>query len=665
MKRTNFFLFLLIYILILSTGLYAQITHPDLEKYLEQLEDVAEQSQLLEQLEDLLKHPLNLNKVSLQEMLLIPGFPEKGAFAILQAQKSEKGIVSIEQAQKLITDDLEVWDWISQFVTIEGKKQPLVWNLDGRVRFVQRQEKSKGFEQNIYQGTPSKIYQRYRFTIPGRLKLATLFEKDPGETKIRDHQILNIEYQLPSLNTKMIAGNYTVNLGFGLMLWSPFSVRKGSAPFYSVRRNEKVIRPFLSSFEANYFQGIAVQSTPGSWDLVGWTSDLKNDANVADNGFITSFYESGYHRSKLEREKQNKATIKSTGISIGKTFFQNFKIQINRMDLDFNPGIQSSTSEPLDFQFHGKKQQYSGISFFGNFGSFNSFGEVVWQNSQGLAAIAGTKGQWKKTKLLVLHRYYSPKYFNPYSQGFGETSTTNNESGWYVALQFSPISKSKITLAADQFSSSWKTYYNPLKQSGSDFYIQWEQRINLSFNFYLRYTNDNKPQILTREYEVPHLRELMILTNRDRIRFHFSMKLAKESQINGRFETVRFAISPKDNFRISPSSKNGWLFYWDFRSKYLPNSLISTRITLFDTPTYNTRLYQFENDLPGILNSKLLYGRGIRFYFLLKFELWQKLQFSTKYSSTRYENRETIGSGWDLINSPVEHLFSFQLDWNI
>ena len=397
MKRTNFFLFLLIYILILSTGLYAQITHPDLEKYLEQLEDVAEQSQLLEQLEDLLKHPLNLNKVSLQEMLLIPGFPEKGAFAILQAQKSEKGIVSIEQAQKLITDDLEVWDWISQFVTIEGKKQPLVWNLDGRVRFVQRQEKSKGFEQNIYQGTPSKIYQRYRFTIPGRLKLATLFEKDPGETKIRDHQILNIEYQLPSLNTKMIAGNYTVNLGFGLMLWSPFSVRKGSAPFYSVRRNEKVIRPFLSSFEANYFQGIAVQSTPGSWDLVGWTSDLKNDANVADNGFITSFYESGYHRSKLEREKQNKATIKSTGISIGKTFFQNFKIQINRMDLDFNPGIQSSTSEPLDFQFHGKKQQYSGISFFGNFGSFNSFGEVVWQNSQGLAAIAGTKGQWKKT----------------------------------------------------------------------------------------------------------------------------------------------------------------------------------------------------------------------------------------------------------------------------
>ena len=47
------------------------------EKYLEQIEDVSEQSQLLEQLEELLKHPLNLNIATKQEILMIPGFPEK------------------------------------------------------------------------------------------------------------------------------------------------------------------------------------------------------------------------------------------------------------------------------------------------------------------------------------------------------------------------------------------------------------------------------------------------------------------------------------------------------------------------------------------------------------------------------------------------------------
>lgn len=658
------FALLLICISIFYVGLQAQITHPDLEKYLEQLEDATEQSQLIEQLEDLLKQPLNLNKATLQEMLHIPGFPEKGAYAILQAQKSKKKITSIDQAKELITDDEELWDWLSQFITVKEKKQPLSWHLGGRIRFQQRQEKSKGFEKNIYEGSPSKIYQRYRFTIPGRLRVATLFEKDPGETKISDHQIFNIEYKLSSLRSKVIIGNYTVNLGFGLMLWSPFSVRKGSAPFYSVRRNDKVIRSYLSSFEAKYFQGIAVQSNPGSWEFIGWASDLKNDANITDNGFISSFYESGYHRTTLEQEKQNKAVIKSKGISIGKTIVKNFKIQLNKMDLEFNPEIQSSNSEPLDFQLYGKKQEYSGINIMGNLGSFNAFGEIVWQNSHGLATIAGTKGQWKRTKLLILHRYYSPKYFNPFSQGFGETSTTNNESGWYIAFLFSPVSKSKITLAADQFTSQWKTYFSPSTQRGSDFYLQWEQRVNSSFRFYLRYTNDSKAQLLVRKLEAPPLRELMIPTNRDRIRFHFTMNFTKDSQINGRFETVRFSTSPQENHFIQPSSKNGWLLYWDFRTKYFSNSLISSRVTFFDTPTYDTRLYQFENDLPGILSSKLLYGRGVRFYVILKFELWQKFQFSTKYASTRYENRETIGSGWDEINSPVEHLFSFQLDWD-
>ena len=235
----------------------AQALHPDWEKYLEQYEDISDQSQLLDQLEDLLKHPLNLNTASLQEMLMIPGFPEQLAHRLIEFRKKRGEFYAASQAKETLNIDEELWLWISRFVTVTEEKQPTQWQANSRIRFFYPIDRTRGYVEKKYGGTPLKIYQRYRAGIPGKFQVSILFEKDGGESNLNDHHVYNIEYQWQYLRTRIITGNYTVNLGMGLILWSPFAVRKGSAPFYSVRRSDRIIRPYTSSFEANYFRGVA------------------------------------------------------------------------------------------------------------------------------------------------------------------------------------------------------------------------------------------------------------------------------------------------------------------------------------------------------------------------------------------------------------------------
>ncbi len=656
-----FYVFILVGIICVD-NLKAQTIHPDWEKYLEQYEDSSDQSQLLDQLEDLLKNPLNLNTASLQDMLMIPGFPEQLANRMIEFRKKGSGFLGTSQVKEILNIDEELWLWISRFITVRVEKKPIQWQADSRIRFSHPIDRTRGYIEKKFAGTPVKIYQRYRAGIPGRFQISTLFKKDGGESNISDHRVYNIEYEWQYLRSRIIAGTYTINLGMGLMLWSPFAVRKGSAPFYSVRRSDRIIRPYTSSFESNYFRGFAFHSKPGNWEFAGWYSTINHDAGLTENGQISNFYENGLHRTDTERQKQNQAHVVSLGGSLGTTILNRVFVQLSTMKLNFNPPIAWSDSEPQDWSLSGKQTQVSGINIFGELGLITIFGEAVWQQSSGTAFLIGGKRGWKKTKLLLLYRNYSPKYDNPYAQGFGEWSRTNNETGWYTAWQFSPHKTTKITLAADQFRTTWRTFGSSLPLHGSDIYLQLEQRINRSLRFYIRYTNDNKGNTISRQTVPLQLRELIIPEQRDRLRLHFRITLPIKSEINGRLETSQFFIQPESNYNLITKKDKGWLFYWDFRTKYFSETNIVSRISFFDTPNYDTRIYQFESDLPGVLSSKLLYGRGQRFYLLINWQLKRQLRLTAKYASTRYENRESIGSGWNLLNSPVDHSFAIQID---
>jgi len=64
------------------------------------------------------------------------------------------------------------------------------------------------------------------------------------------------------------------------------------------------------------------------------------------------------------------------------------------------------------------------------------------------------------------------------------------------------------------------------------------------------------------------------------------------------------------------------------------------RYGFFDTDSYGARIYAYEMDLPGIINNRMLYGRGHCgfVYVSVKPIAWMKV--SAKYSAVRRDDEQ-------------------------
>jgi len=82
-----------------------------------------------------------------------------------------------------------------------------------------------------------------------------------------------------------------------------------------------------------------------------------------------------------------------------------------------------------------------------------------------------------------------------------------------------------------------------------------------------------------------------------------------------------------------------------------PETPFSSRVRIahFDTDSYISRIYLYEHDVAGLGSMPAYYGKGFRFYWLLKFRILKKLDFWIRYAIFIFPDEHTIGSGHDLI----------------
>ena len=85
---------------------------------------------------------------------------------------------------------------------------------------------------------------------------------------------------------------------------------------------------------------------------------------------------------------------------------------------------------------------------------------------------------------------------------------------------------------------------------------------------------------------------------------------------------------------------------------------MDTRFIFFDTDDYDSRIYEFESDIQGVMSNIPLYGKGRRWYLLVKFRPVSFLSLSVKYAETIYSGVKSIGSGNDKIIGDVNNRLS-------
>jgi hypothetical protein len=147
--------------------------------------------------------------------------------------------------------------------------------------------------------------------------------------------------------------------------------------------------------------------------------------------------------------------------------------------------------------------------------------------------------------------------------------------------------------------------------------------------FYLSYTRKISP-VLSAGVFTELSRNISSMESFDRIaEIHLGFSPVKNLQIQNRIKTQRGKNSGRFDvihkvknvtFRsrfevINALEGSGFLAYTSFR--YSKDYILEGRLTLYETENWDSRIYAYENDLPGKFTIKQLYGSGRRLYLIL------------------------------------------------
>ncbi|OFY92321.1 MAG: hypothetical protein A2236_01785 [Bacteroidetes bacterium RIFOXYA2_FULL_33_7] len=127
-----------------------------------------------------------------------------------------------------------------------------------------------------------------------------------------------------------------------------------------------------------------------------------------------------------------------------------------------------------------------------------------------------------------------------------------------------------------------------------------------------------------------------------KLRYHISYDVSKNLSFKNR---VEYAFYEK-----GAEKSNGYLIYQDIN--YRPNKIpmtLSFRYAIFDTESYDSKIYAYENDVLYAFSVPAHYSKGTRYYLTLKYSLTGRIDLWLRYARTTYDDKETLGSGLDEI----------------
>lgn len=613
------------------------------ETVLQQNEETDDVQQRGEELEHLLQHPVNLRSPSYGDLLQIPFISPLLAESIILYTDTVY-IEEIDQLHNVALMTPALFERIVPFVTVDAPstRNTLFWfvpeQVESRSRLEQKLQTTQGFSDQKYLGDARAIYQRIRMESSS-LEFAAMTEKDAGEL-FQDR--FTSRYAMVkdlSFVRKVIVGNYNAGSGQGLVLARSGAASKGSDAAGQIKKRGNPITPSVSTTEFRYFDGAAVQLEFSKLNVTGLYSFRYLPASIDSNATVTSFYTSGLYRNQHEKNRRDMVSERMVGGMIQYSLYRDAHLTLSAMKTEYGSSISSSL-----FHFNEDRSVSAGsIGWEQPVFTVRTFGEVASNDGKSLSSVAGLMIPAGKSVLFsYLHRDYKKGYAAPFARPFGERlDIGEGETGDYVGLEL----KSKGTSIA----AYWDVYELlstdqsfPVKGKESFFHLT--QELSSRSEIVLQIRNTNKVQ----DDEV----------DKTSFRVGHTYRISKKFSFAQRYDIVRYQS------RQLQSIENGILASFDCIYNNRSSGLsLRSRMTWFQSPSYNSRLYHYEPDVPGNFSNPPLYGTGLRWFILGRIELMNDFSIGMKYSETKKLHAIVIGSGDEQIQGNLDSRITAQIDF--
>jgi hypothetical protein len=632
-------------------------------------------SELEERLLHYYKHPINLNGATIEELNDLIFLSPIQLNNIRQHIKEKGKLLALLELQSIAGLDLDHIQKLLPFITIGttvlASDQITYKNLsifsenDLVVRLGSTIENQKGYQNttsNRYLGSPIKLLWRYKYTFSNRISASLILEKDAGEPTKKNVFPWALDYGSAHLAvynigflSKVIVGDFTLQFGQGLTLWSGFAF--GKAPdVASVAKKEIGLKPYSSANEFSFFRGIATTlqlSKKIKATIFGSFRKLDAVIDTASNGEerLTTINETGYHRTSTELEAQNKLSEKVYG-GILQYQVENLNLGIITYQIKFNKKFESG-EEPYRLNyFNGKQLTNAGINYSYNFKNFYLFGETAksilggWAYTNGLLFSLSTQ-----LNGVILLRNYAENYHNFFNRATSEASEPVNEKGTYIGLNFSPKKSITISFYADYFSFPWLKFRVDAPSEGYEILSQITYTPNKTFKAIARFKTERKEQNTSIDAPINYL--VGIFKNSYRIDINWSA--SKILSLQNRLECSTYMNEFK-------KPEFGYLFYQDIAFNPIRSKLSGNmRLCYFSTVSFNNRIYAYEDDVLYNFSFAAYSEEGYRFYLNMKYKLFKKMDIWARYGLFIYSDKLLVGSGPDEISGNKKSDIKFQV----
>ena len=638
-------------------------TEEILENILQNPVGEIDESDLYDILEQLMLNPINLNKASVDDLTRIPEVDISDARLIVNHRNKYGNFFSLNELNTVEDLNKELIKKITPFIYIEQKqirdekKTEQIGSFISqtklllRSRIINSLQTNEGFNRNKFEGTKPRVYNRLLLKYSNNFQAGILAEKDPGESSFNEFTTYHLALNDVGFIYKAVVMDYYLEFGQGLTMWSPYAFSKGPDAIFPVRRKDKISKPYTSAGENNFFRGVTASFKIDDFIITGFYSDNYFDANIdSANGEITSTPQDGLHRTPTELAKRKSASEQMLGGRID-YYFKNFL----HLEVLHYQSIFSNSFQPSGiFDISGNEFRYSAFAYDFTFNKINMAGEFSYNGTSVASINILTLLISDNFAFIASFRNYPSNFFSLHGYAFGERNgATRNEVGIYTGFKWR-TSLGILNFYYDQFKFPFATYYEPNPSGGDEYLIDFLTKPIKRFELRLRYKYENKD--VTEPIE--NTKQIVNRIKRA-IRGEIIYSISNRIRLRGRFEYASFNISATNQ------NENGYLIYQELRYSPTNNFNLYGRIIFFQTDSFNSAIYEYENNLTGVLTNIPLFNQGVRWYVLVRYRPIKIFTLSFKYSETYKPGERTIGSGDNMILGNLDNLFSFQLDVNL
>ncbi len=600
--------------------------------------------QTYEELSEMADHKLDLNRCSREDLQRLPFLSAQQIMDLMEYRDRARRIESVVELRLIPSMEWRDVEMLLQFVevrpevrrdTLPSLRQLLRYGRHELVGTLKLPFYTRRGDENGYLGYKYKHWLRYTFTSTQHVKAGLVASQDAGEPFFAGRNSLGYDFYSAYLLLRDVGriralalGRYRLRLGMGLIMNNSFGLGKLNT-LAMLGRSGNHIYAHSSRLEANYLQGAASTVTLArGLDATAFVSWRQIDATLnADSTTVATLLRSGYHRTESEMARRRNTSQLLTGGNLN-FFSRGFHVGVTALYTSFSRELRPDVSTLYRRWYASGSRFWNASIDYGYIsGRLNVAGETATGTRGSVATINSVSYQLlSNLSLMALQRYYPYQFCAVFGESFADGGAVNNESGVYLGGNWAPMRGMAVVFYTDVAYFAWPRYQASAASHSWDHFVQMTYERG-AWDFLARY------RMKCRELD-NDAKTALIYRNEHRARLALG------------YDGGSWTTRTQADMSLCAFGQHsfGYMMTENATYRYGPLRLQAT-LGFFHTDDYSSRVYVYE---PGPLyqfSFPSFYGEGLRWALSVRADVGSRTMMMAKLGSTRYFDRDSMGSG--------------------